>query len=542
MKKAEYADLARDRIITAEKSLEPWKYKVHKLRRAAAGDPSAFGNGAGAQDVGEDEIKNFRKFYSIFVAAANSGRSNQIQQGLRTLLYQSAYTRPDIEFDDVEDQEEILNAQWFRIRAGEPPRGCNMNLHMRMALLDMMVGGLGWATVGTKDGVPICEQADSLDVAYDQGVLTPGDARWVAHRRCEPWSYWAKVYGKAFTVYHPDGVDRPDMAVDLWHYYDVEDYSGNYIVFRSGNEGMPDGDPVNQQENPYYYAYHDDQDQEIDREYYLPLEPIYQLMMPSVRNPVSMVEQVLPLQIARHQIEETFQKVLRRLPALDEIEEGAYDEASLKALKRGDYGTLLIKKQDRRGLQRLPAGEVPSALIEWMNIVDQQQTAQMGASPYASNRTVEGVKYATEAQLYQQYGNLTSQTLANDNASGWERVARKFLGVGALYDDNRIRIRIDDRVLDFGPTDPVSYYLRPDATLIVKDSMFKTNSELIVEAKNQLDVALAMAQWAPEAPRLAYENFLKAAGEKNPSKFLEMPQQMQMAPTEVSSQSAQPMQ
>ena len=172
MTKASQIECVRERIATAERSLADFKDKVYKMRRIVAGDIAAFGGGQGSgqEDQGESFIRDIRNFPSILITGSISGRSNQILQALRSLLYQTAFTNPDIEFDDIEDIEEILNSQWCKIRMGEPPRGSNTRHHMRLALLDAMISGIGWQQVGTERGIPATRNVDCLDMVWDQSA------------------------------------------------------------------------------------------------------------------------------------------------------------------------------------------------------------------------------------------------------------------------------------------------------------------------------------------------------------------------------------
>ena len=122
-----------------------------------------------------------------------------------------------------------------------------------------------------------------------------------------------------------------------------------------------------------------------------------------------------------------------------------------------------------------------------------------------------------------------ASSIAKVNAMLWERLASKFLATGALYDDGYITIRdipvpgstasID---IDFGPDNPVSIHLRPDAVITVReDSMrYASRQQKVAEAQQKLQFALTVMQVYPKGVEYAWRGLLEALGEHNVEKWL----------------------
>lgn len=512
------------RVEHGDRALENYKHKVHRLRRIVAGDTDALsGVGIGAAIDTDAEHYNKRRddFYDIFVNETISGRSNQLLQHIRSQVLQTSFQFPEIEMTGLDEQSEALNESYFRIRMGNEPMGCNAQEQLKLTLYDFLVGGLGWGRIGIKNGMPGVFHADTLDMIWDQQARIMTDIRWCAQRIRQPAYYWRGLYGSKAGI-SPETTD--DELVELTYYYDIID-NGRHVIFNF--EGLDAQTPVKDEENPYYYIV---QGQKIP---FLPYESANLMMLPSVRLPYGVVEQMLPAQLAIHQAEEYIYDVIERCKGHFEYEIGTYEPEDEKAMREnGEIGLTLRRKSGKQPGTWIPPQDPPPSIYAWRDQNEREMTAQSGDNPYQSGNVAPGIQYASEVAAIQGNAGLMAASIAKVNASLWERIAKKFLAAGDLYDDMPITIRdlpvpgstatID---MDFNQQNPVAQFLRPDATLAIhEDSMkFKSREQKIAEAKEKFQTALTVAQLYPNAIKTGYKKYLKAFGERNVEEWMAQP-------------------
>lgn len=508
----------RDRINAAARANEQYKKKVHRLRGLVAGDNAVLSSTTSSDDY--EGIRPFEPEYADYlVTDVEAGRANKMFQAIRTLVNQVSYVFPDIEFSNVEPEEATLNAEYCRIRLGSEPTGCNARHHMRLALLDYLTGGMGWAFVGTDtDSRPLILNADTLDVEWDMSARIPQDIRWASCAFRNPRWYWEEMFSRS-ALPHVNA-DTPDEPIELVFYYDVIG-KGNWCIFQriGGREGLHEK-PVYKGSNPYYRVVGG------EKLPTLPVESMYHLTLPSVRLPVGVAEAMTPQQIAIWESDRHIQRVINGAKAFYAVQKGALSPDNMAKFEAGEIGAIVEIEHGHQAPQYNPSGEVDRTTLEWRNQNEQELVAQSGANPYASGNKVDGVKYAAEVNAIQGASGLMAATVAKDNAEFWERVVRKVLEVGSAFDRAPFAARIDRVLVEFDEADSIRQYLRPDAELTIREQsmQFEPAEARIARAKAKLDVAMAMAKQFPGGVAQAYEEVLKAMGEKNISKYLDAPQ------------------
>lgn len=149
--------------------------------------------------------------------------------------------------------------------------------------------------------------------------------------------------------------------------------------------------------------------------------------------------------------------------------------------------------------------------------------AQGGANPYTAGSPVEGVSFASEVAAIQGMAGLMAANISKDLSAFWERVSRKFLAIGSLYDDSPITIRLDELELQFDEYKPIKDYLIPDADILVQEDtmQFKGKAQEIQEAVILLQTAQSLVDRFPQALPLAFERFLRAQRIKNVDAWME---------------------
>lgn len=503
------------RVESAKTSLYTYQRKIWDMRKLVAGDQSVLtGVDLASTDDGQDAYYGgFPEWHDVVLTDVSSGRSNRILQHVRTLAMQTVYKFPDVEFEDLDADIASVNAEYLKARLGPPPKGCGAKDHMRMALIDYIVGGPGWVFVGVSEKKPVVRWCDSLRMVWDPTARQFADCTWVCADYTNTLDYWTKIYGKGPFKSLLEGAEEEvlDKPIVLSHYYDVD---GNFMVFRS-KDGVLDKTPVFKGRNPYV----------LDEVYVLPFESVAFMTLPSVRLPIGLVEQMLPSQIALWEAEKRIRDDIVSGRGLREFEEGSYSDEQIEKWERGDTD-YLVRRMGSQPMQIHPATPPDPAVINWASFQDKQMVAMSGANPYASGGPVTGIQYAAEVNAIQSSSSLMANNIARDNADFWQRVVQKVLTFGKIFDDNPITLRVADYSLEFGEEYPIAQFLSPDAIVRVREdsTTFKPRDQAIQEASMVLEASLKVAGMFPSATAKAFEKFLRAVGERNVSEWMQVAQ------------------
>lgn len=515
---AEQVERAKNRMDLAERGLDEYKDKIHRLRNLLAGNPDALIVKGGADDPSEQEVKRAftTKRPGIFVTDIDSGRDNELLRAIRTLVMQTSYHFPEIEFPDLDFEEATVHSEYLRQRLGEAPIGCDAVEVMQRALYDFLTGGFGWSWIGMQSAKPTIWHVDTLDCKWDQTAPTVRQARWWSTTFRSSLSAWQSMFGpRAFDKYITSKAaqkDAPDQPVELEYYYDIEGSEGTFLVlFRTGETDV-DMTPVFRSKNPCFWDYAG------QRVPFLPAESLFFMEIPSARFPISLVEQMLPSQIALWENSKTIRQIVD-CPAYDEIEEGSLDAKQLQNFEDGEVGGYVIRKKGSTPIISHPARDIPNALLEWDNQNRQRITGQSGANPYASGAPVEGTNYAAEVNAIQNSAGLMAGTIAKLNAGFWIRTVRKFLAKGAAFDEWPLIVRYEKTDLKFDETDPIRTYLKPDTRIVIREDSMQFLDQQTKLAMAAKDVEIA-ASVGPEALAESYKDYLKAGGKRDIEKYL----------------------
>lgn len=504
----------------------PWRKYTHELRKLVAGDMSSISaehNQQRADDAPGDEKPGYPNsdgydYYDILAVDVQSGRTNKLLQYVRTLVNQTAYRMPDFDIEDGEAIEAMAIQGYLKARLGPRPRGCGWVEQARITELNYLIGGLGWSAVtfDERQNLQIVS-LDPLDVTFDMNAKIPQDIKWYSHRCRRPLHQWLEIYGRApFKEYLEDDKATLDQRVTLEYYYDIEGDEGAHYVF---NCDKLESKPIYRGPNPFFL-----EDQGFRRPY-LNAVPMAFLSLPSVRFPMSLVQMMLPHQLALWLTERYMRDTIQRGAPFYEGEKGALDEKAKKEFLAGNIGSYVERGEQKLPLTQHPPLEIPQTVHAFHMKNDQDLTAQSGVNPYASGDKVEGIKYASEVNAIQSSSDLMASTTGKDLAAHSTAVVKVFLAAAAQFDDMPCTIRIDKTELALGPQMPPKLFIRPDMDLVVsEDAMqFTSRRERVQMAREELQDALAMAGAAPNAPLKAYEKLLRATGEKDVQAWLEPP-------------------
>lgn len=535
-----------ERLRLADEAHQPIRRKVYRLRRLVAGDSSVVGGPSAKTE--SDAAGRAAEFADFYVDSVREGRSNRLLEVVRTILYQSTFQLPAIEFMDINPELASINETAVSTLLGDPPRGCAALSQLRRSLVDYLIGGIGWAriTFDHVTAIPGVAYVDAIDMLWDNRATSPEKMRWAAARVRECGSVWKQLFGNKGTVGKLGDEEVREVAL----YYDTDTGdNGAYAAYLVGGDGSS-WELIETTDNPFYF--------QIDgyRIPFLPYEPIYYVWLPSVRYPVGIVEMALADQLAVWQSEDTLGNVVQRMPPWYAVQEGSMDEEAVQAFLDGEVGSIVEYKPGTAPPAQMGGGDVPRTLLERLQYHEKRMVGQVGVNPYASGAPVGGVQYATEVVAISQNASLNAQTVARAFAVFFARVVRKFMGALSVYGDFDIVLRINQVPVQFGPQDPLGQYIAPDAKFQVKEDsgVFISRQDKVKEASSLLQVAMALQQQFPNALPLAFRKLLLAMGETGKEWFepaqnnmLQLMQQLQQTgqvqqgqPKEGAGQQAKP--
>lgn len=509
-----------------------YRRKVHNLRRLVAGDLSALdgvqGSSQTAQNLDDHTSKapgseRQRQFYKIFTRDAEVGRSNLLQQMIKTLLFQTSYQMPSIDFEGLDEEVAGFMGVYLKTRLGAAPRGCDAVHQMRMALLSYMIEGIGWAGVTfDESGAPVIRYFDTLDMSWDRGANVISDIRWLSVLDRRPCWQWELMFGGAsFKEF-----DDKDTLVELEFYYDVQGERGTHEVYC--HSGKDADKPILSEANPYYYT--------VDgfEQAFLPIDPIYYLQQPSVAYPTGVAEMMLPHQVAVLEGERYVRKAVRAGAPVQVMNSTGLNAQEVDRFMDGDIDVLRAngKVPASEIIHNVPGLEIPATVAGWLQSNEQKLTEAGGVNPYASGGKVDGVRFASEVQAIQNQAGLVAGTVSKDHNQHWARIIEKYLATAALYDDAKLTLLYDGLRIPFGADNPVRDFIIPDANIVIREDtmQYRSREQAIQESVAKLEVAIKLAQMFPAGVKDAYESYLRATGEQNPGKMLEAPP---MAPADA---------
>lgn len=507
--------------------LERWRRKVHDLRLVVAGDYSPIDGEASPQMPMGDARERSREaagLMDVLVTDLEEGTSNKMLQALRTLVQQSAFRMPEIEFEDVDALEAAVNSLYLKKRLGPKPLGCDAVPHMRRALWHYVIDGIGWVWCGVLGGKPTVVCVDTLDVVWDTSVAEPTDSRWVAVRWADALGYWVDQYGEGpfgdLLGGSPEDRERAlERTVELLFYYDVDGPKGTHAAYRCDEAGRARGEAIETTDNPHTM------DSDGLPAPFLPLEPLYYLGLPSVKAPVGIAELILPAQMALRNDQRHMNAAVKAGMPWLEADEGSYDEDEWDKLSKGEFAEMIKRKSGKSGAEAKGGLEIPKTVLLHSQAAESELYASSGANPYASGSKVEGVTYAAEVNAIEGNASLVAGWIATDNAACWGRVAKKCLANGKAYDLMPLRLTLDGEALEFGPEDPIGDYLRADADPVVAEdsAAFAPRDKRIGDAAALMSAAKTVEATHPGLLTVAVEKFARAWGLRDVAKVMAPP-------------------
>ena len=525
-----------------ETYLRPVKSRMLDMRRVLAGDFSRLEDDAPTAahpKVPEDERAADSSFLKgmrwLLNTSFESGLSNDLVLNVRTLMIQAGLKVPDVEFENAQPKEAVFMSSYLKQVWGERPRGCVANRHFRQTLLYYLSDGMGWTHVGQRPkGCPGVRSADSLDVIWEPTCPMLDDLQWLGMRRRGTYGEFAKEFGdEKFDQVRKRG--RRTKSDDSWKdarteirlYWDAEedDDEGSYFaLWDAAKHGdVRNGEPVTLEKgpNPNY--------SEVDgwHQPYLPLEPMYFMLLPSTLAPTSIVEMMLPHEISARIFERSMQiTAIRGVPTVFGPKLTA-EQAEI--IESGEPMAYFPLEEGQAPPERWDSVGVPREMFQIWQQQKQMLQQMSGVNPYATGGKLEGVDYAAEVNAIRETAGLMAASVAIDMACHVGRVARKTL-MAARYDSLRRRINLDGVPVWFGsgtPNGDIYNYFETDADPVVsEDSLsYASKESRIAFYSRLLEVSLnpAVMAFAPKSSQQWYRKLVQETGTKDVAGHFEAP-------------------
>lgn len=501
-----------------------YRRKIHNLRRLTAGDISAL-DGAGGASSQENEMSSRYKpgqteLYDLLVTDIEEGRSNKLLQSVRTLTLQVTMRQPEAAFEDLDTTVAAFNTLYLK----QITEKCSAEDVFKMGLVDYFIGGLGCFYVGLKDGSPCIDWVDALDVTWDLTAPTFNQIQFGSRVIRLPMYQWLEMFpgNKKLTQLRGNNEDE-DIPVAVACYHDITKGSPNEAYFLLPGEGsQPTEEDLIERTSNQYVAVSGGTMKPC-----VPLVFMNYLNLPSVKNSTSMVEMMLPAQIALWESDRAIRDAMQVGKATREMEEGAYTEDSLEAWK-DDPNEILVRKPGKMPMAVSGSVDINSSTLQYRNNAESEVVAQSGVNPYASGGTVKGTEYAAEVNAIQGNAGLMAGAVAKDVADVWRKIYSRVLAVGAQFDDNPITLNYkaesDDLPLEFDENNPIKEYLQPNARIAVSEDnvAYKSKDQKIQSALADVELGAKLPMF-PQFLPMALEEYLRVRDKKNISAWLQPP-------------------
>lgn len=511
--------------------LRPYKISMYNHRKMIYGDLGLVGTELFLRDINDHpedrKAVGADLFPNLHAQEYEMARSNYLMEQIWTLVKQCAYQIPDIDFIGVEETEEQFMREYLKIRFANNPRGCNASEHMKKALWDCLVSGVGFVTVGVQDDRPYLDYLDWGRVVWDPFADSFHSARRIAYlKRMELWRA-IEIWGasKFEDMIGEDGKPLEHCeTVEIAFYYDCRDDEGFYGVLRGDKaeegcemEWLESGD------NPFY--------SEVDgyRRSRLPVIEVTLFSLPGTMCPVSIVQMMAPAQAMLSVLEQRVYQTANACTGFWDVDANAYDPNELEKFQSGRAGEQILRKAGAAP-QWIQGGEINQLDLFLIQHYKQQLMGSGGANPYATGNKVEGVNYAAEVNAIQANANLTAMTVSKAHADHWIRTTGAFLDLAVAIEESPMIIPMGNDQLEVNFGDD-SYYLRDlvnlNGTIQVAEAtvMFENRAQRIQEAEQAFELSLRAAGYAPMSPIRSYRKVLGAMGERSIDAHFEAPQQ-----------------
>jgi hypothetical protein len=542
----DWEQVAAGRITDAMAALRPVRDKSYELRKLVAGDSSVVG-GVASEKESDTRGESPGEWADFFMSSVVSGRSNRLLEAVKTLSMQTAHRFPEIEFEDLEPEQAAINAGACKYLLGPAPKGCSAQDHIRASMMDYLIDGSGWSELSfdslTKQ--PVIRAADSLDCTWEPGCPL-FDLPWASIRKRETLGFWMEFFGpkkvrEFMARFQASKGSDFDKVVELEFYYDRDGFKGRgmHYVFERTSRTSINPKPVMKTENPWYW-------QGPNKvKPFLPLTTCYYLRLPSMRNPISVVEMMLADQLAIWKDEDRWDKIIERMRQFWAVRKGSLSDEAREAFEKGDEGAIVEYGEDGQPPTLSQAGEPPNGLQTDRDYHERRIVSMGGVDPYASGGPIQGVEYASEVNAIRSSSGLTASSITADSNAFWISNVWKLLCALSVYGDNvEVPVRFDGVTWQYGPNKSIRERIDPDADISIREdaTVFKSREQKINEALRDIQVASqpAILQMFPNALSKSYQSYLVAKGETNLKAFTESPGMDQMA-AQVGAQTPQAM-
>jgi hypothetical protein len=515
--------------------IRPIKERIVKFRRIVAGDYSdvdpTFAPQSDDGSLVDKRSPEITDIYKVLNKNFEAAKNNYALQHIRTIIQQTSYRMPSIEFEDLTPEESSLNAAYLNKRLGQKNRGgCNSLYHQRLTLTDAIIGGLGWTlTAGDARGRPSMRFADCMNVWWDADAEIIEDGTYIFYDTWESLGTWLAMFPESKGLKELANQYKTDGEEDAWvdtivrgrYYWDTDTEHGTEALFIEGIEN-----PVHHDENLYRNA---------DNEPTLPLHSISMLMIPGAAHPFSLFEQMLPGILFLRHADASIAEAARLARPIVDVEEGAYSELSIKQLLTGRTNGFLFRKAGKPPAVIMDSTDLPKVFVQLYDKGKENIIAAVGINPYASGGKVDSVNYAAEVNAIESAAGLNAGAITSEVAAHWSNTCSAILSMAAQYDDRPISFTIAGLLHEFGPDFPISRFINPHGTPIVAEdsTTFQPQERKRQAALENFRISVEYNAAVPGMGQASitkrYEEYLVASGVKDVKSHFATPETMSQA-------------
>jgi hypothetical protein len=523
--------LIRHRITGAMEYWAPYKKRVSQYTSLVMGDHGILD---GSPAMGKGHPDAHRKVFApdgvpekMVTMGYDRGTTNAIREQFWTIVARTSYRMPEIGFEGLDPIEATINKEYLKKILRPEAQPASADGAMQKALMQRIIGGLGWIGVLARDGAPFVRHLDVVsDIVWDPEADTPEEASWSAICTTAPLSEWAEIYAEwPGSSGHFDDLLRShsknpsiglDQPVEMIEYFDV---NGRHAIFRSDRLKSAEAMLV-LEESPFFV------ETPHERLFFLPTVPHRHIQVPRAMAPVSMVEQMAPYQAAIRRAEVAVDDHVGRFGPWIDVPVGSYDDEQLD--KIGKQGAMAMRRDGTQPAAIVPGAPLSGSLIQALDRAKAGLVAAGGSDPYALGQTTS-VQFSSEVRAIQANSGLATSVVSEDYSRHYRWTSYFALALGKAYDKRRIQMNVNGVTLQWDATDPIGEYLRltDDVVVAPSSAAYEDPDTKINRYWNLIQMGLQLGGIAPQMARIYTEKLLAAEGERDIQRHFEAPQSLQ---------------
>lgn len=475
---------------------------------------------------------DFPDFPDIVVKQLEIGSSRRIIVHQLIALSRLTHTHPLPQFPQVQNKLHAeIRKQFFVERwHGDGYADGEWHLHTKRAILDGISLGVGFVQIGLVTNPQTGLQRVNIrhipawQIIFDRHAKDPVSARWCCIQHLVDVDDAVAVYGdsvasNAVTLYN-NANGTHYRAVRVYEYYDVG--IGGKEPTSAIMIGSLNAEPYKVGPNVFGC---------------LPIAAFVGTVAPGMDRPIGKVSMQMGTQEALNDLERYTRAVLKRGAPVDIVDANQLDAKDLK-LHQAGQPAIHIKRvavnDQVNPWQRVPAQEVPQAMLVLRDMYERQLNAESGITDFDRGNQLATQRTATEIYALDNRSQASGLADKHNTITFYRRLIEKVLKVASKYDRDPVWIDVEGQnILINNPDEPASHISR----FLVEHSRVEVDQDALEYSDHKTDradrinillQALPFVQLGAINPNKLAAEILKAMGEQELDEWLTPSQQQQM--------------